>query len=1615
MSSTSAISGLGITFTASPPLPSSRERDHIKAAYPYHHQHQHHGYHQPYNAPSTQAYQEPQRRMRHSVSYDVGLNRTRWDQGLQHQHEDLNQSVMIRDNSGDSMHPRRVRIAAGAPEVIHDKNPVLVHHHALSPLSDFDSATSSDSHTFSPESMSSLPSSTEEAHPSRPHPYYDPERGRLAKSLGPIAYRGYGVPHEAPSMEAEPSRPYPPSIHQEAVSFLPQPPEQPLQEAPQPRPTASSRLPAFLRERVQARALARPQSMMELGELYAFQAAEQRSRTSNAQGAAGGTKMAYTFSAQSGEQADGEAEDDEDGDVSGDQSPESIPSSAGGLQRRNFERHLREQQQLEREQERQDELGPIQSANERVQRSKSLSQSEAQSAFSDDSSRPRPPSELFALRTQISDAKDADRERSAPVSGPRDALITEDGLDKRRESVFSGLDDSALSRQSTHLTAGANPTRRNKELNRLLSPTKKSAGTLSPVSGSPAMSASSSGVTASTQPRAASHSSSVRPGPIVTSSPVVLEQAKSTSKARVELDLTLETSLVVEGGTLKGRIEINVRRPKERESEVWLGKPKVRVVGFEELSSHDARHIFYHHATSLSTLEGSAAPLPCFEKDSDEEGYQKGVVGQHLVPFSLHLPIGKGAKGGWKGKQGVVRYIVIASMKLKSPKGADRSIAHFYRHVEIFPYLNPAVLLAPSNKPLAATGSKSLFMGGNGKVSLTARVHRASWVAGQRCYVDIRVENESNKKIKTLTLTLLRNTTIFRPRSSTGLNESSNDTQAVQTQTTRKKVAETTLEMGKKVNKGVTAKGSWMGVEAGESADFSHSLEVPTDALSISRGRYLEITYFLKVSAGGSLSADVSCEIPIRVANFVSLDPPPGHCGPTSPTPSQTHSLAKSWSIDQLRPRAQEGAKKQAGTSTMARMASLDSLRLSELNGGRGPSRAGVHALARVPSLETLLTDDLSRGASPAVIDPPTIGTSAPDMLRRFTQPKLGSAGSISGSLLDREQQGAAIIGRAKERQLQHQMSLDCISSVIASATARRQAGGVGHQRTDSVLRTEFTPSSAEVEIWEDEEGGTETGEQLEENPQFYEGGGEQFFSGGKQGGRIELDDLDEVPDDVYRDQTSHRRQNHLDLGDDSEDELDAVLEHTPLENDQDESSPFHAPPPPVVAAEMHSRSTTPSRSPVVRSRPSSPVKAALDTGILPPITSKSALKKKNIEPFVFATASAPLKVAPSPEPPKSPTRRAASGRGPLPAPPSSGMVRSISTRPSSTFPTSSDLTASTAASRARSASTSNPSGTGLRHQPSNSSLKRSPEVAKRGSSRSLKGQALALAKEAAATAAKDGRESDEIHSPTSQTSESSPALPISDNERVPSLTNSPSPSISSASSYGAPSPEIGTEHPSSSQPSGIRSTPSSPRKLAAETGTPSSPGGGPRRLLSSSARPPSHSDLRRAATVSHPSTTSTIPTSTNTSASSGTSLARRTTVVLPSVQSKVAALEVRQSALARLAVGGRGSKLAPGAVGGTLTTLASGGPSSSAELEEEAGRRGKGGLARANSVMSHAGSEVSFSLSMVGGFEDGGEGERESLVGIGRRVVEDGRQGDGFKAPLLQRSATVREMHREI
>ncbi|KZT05844.1 uncharacterized protein LAESUDRAFT_743615 [Laetiporus sulphureus 93-53] len=360
---------------------------------------------------------------------------------------------------------------------------------------------------------------------------------------------------------------------------------------------------------------------------------------------------------------------------------------------------------------------------------------------------------------------------------------------------------------------------------------------------------------------------------------VSLEQAKT--RARVEVDIILASDAFIQGSQVRGHIKLRVRKRTKKEAPVSIADGKIRVVGFECIPGDEDRHTFYQCA---SPLEAVTEGLPLLYNSSpDSEGFVEIIEGVHVLPFVMRLP-SDGTFGMAKGVLNVhsgvnVRYIAMVSVKVKDTKSGKRSVAHFYRNCEVWPRLDLSVVLAPAPRPLQAATSKSLSVLSNGsKVKLTALMHRLTWVAGQRCYVDVSVINETKKTVKTLTLTLIRTTTIFRPKPALDAGSvRSVDLDACQTSTMHKLLAETVLEMAQRGTKGhASAKGWWTGVGPGKELAFSHYILLPAEALSIIRGRLLEVEYSIRVTlSAGSLSSDVHVTLPVRIVNFLSIDPAP--------------------------------------------------------------------------------------------------------------------------------------------------------------------------------------------------------------------------------------------------------------------------------------------------------------------------------------------------------------------------------------------------------------------------------------------------------------------------------------------------------------------------------------------------------------------------------------------------------------------------------------------------------------------------------------------------------------------------------------------------------------------
>lgn len=167
----------------------------------------------------------------------------------------------------------------------------------------------------------------------------------------------------------------------------------------------------------------------------------------------------------------------------------------------------------------------------------------------------------------------------------------------------------SLARKSTLMSIGSSSVKRSRDLSRLLAPSERNmnGGEENDVDRR-SQRGSRPSTACSNYPY--EHDRNLQKVPPATEvDSVTLEGARPSRKARVELDLLLESSLIVEGGNLTGRIEVKVPecdeglRKKTNSGPVWLGEPKIRVIGFEGKSlslSLSSRALIEYKADSVN-------------------------------------------------------------------------------------------------------------------------------------------------------------------------------------------------------------------------------------------------------------------------------------------------------------------------------------------------------------------------------------------------------------------------------------------------------------------------------------------------------------------------------------------------------------------------------------------------------------------------------------------------------------------------------------------------------------------------------------------------------------------------------------------------------------------------------------------------------------------------------------------------------------------------------------------------------------------------------------------------------------------------------------------------------
>ena len=114
----------------------------------------------------------------------------------------------------------------------------------------------------------------------------------------------------------------------------------------------------------------------------------------------------------------------------------------------------------------------------------------------------------------------------------------------------------------------------------------------------------------------------------------VVPLERNSSRSRVELDLFLDNEICVQGGYLKGSVEIRVKKLK---TPILLSAGKLRVVGFESILDDGERATFYHCVRSLAAVAPGTHKL--YTSEADDEGFARTSEGVYLLPFTFHVPL----------------------------------------------------------------------------------------------------------------------------------------------------------------------------------------------------------------------------------------------------------------------------------------------------------------------------------------------------------------------------------------------------------------------------------------------------------------------------------------------------------------------------------------------------------------------------------------------------------------------------------------------------------------------------------------------------------------------------------------------------------------------------------------------------------------------------------------------------------------------------------------------------------------------------------------------------------------------------------------------------------------
>ncbi|EPS44271.1 hypothetical protein H072_1715 [Dactylellina haptotyla CBS 200.50] len=317
----------------------------------------------------------------------------------------------------------------------------------------------------------------------------------------------------------------------------------------------------------------------------------------------------------------------------------------------------------------------------------------------------------------------------------------------------------------------------------------------------------------------------------------------------LKADIFITSPFHIGGGSVAGKLNVSVNSPDS--TGIQLARVAVDLVGIEELSwTH--RQIF--KSLAIEFIDDNHPPPPSILREEGSSGPFWAIKpGDEVFPFNIDLPLDIGV--GTYSSAGVrIRYVIFGTILFKI--GNVKFLVRCCRDVAITPSIGELRRTRVDfDQEVKASEERSFSPTHEGYLKLTASISRPYWFSGGSVFVDVLVENGSLFRIGTIRIRLIRRINAYK--------NASDEETGNPSWTEKKTMAKSELNAGSR----------WTGLKGNKQDAVTCEIEIPKGQLTIPRGKFFEVQYFLVVTTCPKLDPHrkVKAILPIQILHTYSI------------------------------------------------------------------------------------------------------------------------------------------------------------------------------------------------------------------------------------------------------------------------------------------------------------------------------------------------------------------------------------------------------------------------------------------------------------------------------------------------------------------------------------------------------------------------------------------------------------------------------------------------------------------------------------------------------------------------------------------------------------------------